>query len=284
MFQAPKSFLHHGLSGLALAAALCAPLQSEAQSLNFGDTGNDTPVEVLADNGIEWLRDGKRFIARGNASATRGKTTVYADTLTAHYRKTEAGKSQLWRLDADGNTRIVSPTETATGDTAVYDMDTSVLVLRGKPHAKLETPDTVITAKQSLEYYQVKRMAVARGNAVIVRDDRTMKADLVTAYFSDKSKTGKSQVDIVDAFGHVTITTPTETVTGDKGRYNVKTGIATILNNVHMTRGTDTLKGAYAVVNMKTGVSTLYATLPGQPKTKDTQVKGVFTPKSDQAQ
>ncbi|MGE4529008.1 MAG: LptA/OstA family protein, partial [Rhodospirillaceae bacterium] len=77
----------------------------------------------------------------------------------------------------------------------------------------------------------------------------------------------------------VVITTKTETVTGDKGRYNVKTGIATILNNVNLTRGTDTLKGAYAVVNMNTGVSTLYSQLPGAKAEKPSPVRGHFTPK-----
>jgi len=281
-------FLAHNKTALLSAlfiGGLAISTSAMAQSLGFGtEGGNDVPVEVLADNGIEWMRDGQRFVARGNASAQRGNTTVYADTLTAHYRKDEAGKSKLWRLDADGDTRIVSPTETATGDTAVYDLDKAILVLKGKPYAKLVTPDTTITAVDSLEYWEIKRLAVARGQAVIVQEDKTLKADLVTAHFTDKakSKSGKSDVDIVDAFGNVKIRTKTETVTGDKGRYNVKTGIATILNNVHLTRGTDTLRGEYAVVNMNTGISTLYAQPPGAPKGSGAPVRGKFIPKQEQ--
>jgi len=246
---------------------------------------------VLADNGIEWMRDGKRFVARGNASAKRGDTTVYADTLTAHYRETQGGKSELWRLDADGHTRITTPTETATGDNAVYDIDSGVMVLTGKPVSKLVTPDTTITAKTSLEYWNLKRMAVARGDALVVRDQRRLQADTLTAYFADgakrktpakpaKSGTQNSgDLETVDAFGHVVITTKTEVVTGDRGRYNVKTGVATILDNVTLTRGTDSLKGQYAVVNMNSGVSTLYARAPGAKTDKPAQVRGVFVPK-----
>jgi len=258
----------------------------------MGAPDDPTPVEVLADNGIEWMRDGKRFVARGNTSATRNDTTVYADTLTAHYRQNEAGKSELWRLDADGHVRIVSPTETATGDTAVYDIGAAVLVLRGVPNAKLVTPDTTVTATEQLEYWDAKRFAVARGNAVVIRDDRTLKADTVVAYFvpktaakpakkSSKSSTpgAGSDIDVVDAHGHVVITTKTEVVTGDKGRYNTKTGIATLLNNVTLTRGTDAMNGAYAVVNMNTGVSTLYSQLPGAKAEKPAPVRGHFIPK-----
>ncbi len=270
----------------ALFSLFLLPRAADAQSLGFGAPGDQTPVEVLADNGIEWMRDGKRFVAKGNASAARGDTTVYADTLTAHYREGQGGKSELWRLDANGKVRIASPTETATGDTAVYDIGSAVLVLRGAPHAKLVTPDTVITARDELEYWDAKRFAVARGDAVVVREDKTLKADIVTAYFAPKSaqKTKKQKgqggdIDAVDAHGHVTIVTKSETATGDRGRYNVKTGIATLLDNVTLTRGTDTLNGAYAVVNMNTGVSTLYSKAPGAKSDKPQPVRGKFSPK-----
>lgn len=271
-----------------LIAGLAAAPGARAQSLGFGEAGDQSPVEVLADNGIEWMRDGKRFVARGNAQATRGDTTVYADTLTAHYREGAGNKSELWRLDGEGHLRISSPTETATGDTAVYDIDAKVLVLRGKPVAKLVTPDTVITAKDTLEYWSEKRLAVARGEAYVSREGRTLTADVLTAHFASSSapKPAKPQkgadtgrVELVDAFGNVTIKTKTETVTGERGRYNAKTGIATILNNVTLVRDKDTLKGQYAVVDMNTGVSTLYAAAPGSKVDKPAPVRGVFTPK-----
>ncbi len=290
MFLASDWRMHRRVWLLAGLTLLAAPMPASAQSLGFGAPGDQAPVEVLADNGIEWMRDGKRFVARGNASAARGDTTVYADSLTAHYREDKAGKSELWRLDADGRVRITSPTDTATGDTAVYDIGASVLVLRGKPNAKLVTPDTTITARDDLEYWDIKRFAIARGDAVVIREGRTLKADIVTACFAPKTAqktkskktTGANRggdVDAVDAHGHVVITTKTEVATGDRGHYNVKTGTATLLDNVTLTRGTDTLNGAYAVINMNTGVSTLYSKAPGAKLDKPSPVRGKFTPK-----
>ena len=77
-----------------------------AQSLNFG--GGDTPVEVFADNGIEWQQDRLVFVARGNARAVRGPVTVFADELRAYYRKRHDGRTDIWRLDALGKVRIKS--------------------------------------------------------------------------------------------------------------------------------------------------------------------------------
>ncbi|MEQ9558821.1 MAG: organic solvent tolerance protein OstA, partial [Rhodospirillales bacterium] len=55
-----------------------------AQSLNLG-AGDETPIEIFADNGIEWQQDNLVFLAKGNAKAVRGDITVLADQLTAFY-------------------------------------------------------------------------------------------------------------------------------------------------------------------------------------------------------
>jgi hypothetical protein len=47
---------------------------------------------------------------------------------------------------------------------------------------KLTTATDVVTARDSLEWYEQKQIAVARGNAVAVRNGKTIKADILTAY------------------------------------------------------------------------------------------------------
>ncbi len=61
----------------------------------------------------------------------------------------------------------------------------------------------------------------------------------------------------VDAFGHVSVRTATETVTGDRGVYVPDTGIARLAGNVRITRGDNQLNGAEALVNLRTGISRL---------------------------
>ncbi|MCH7551099.1 MAG: hypothetical protein IIA35_05290, partial [Proteobacteria bacterium] len=47
-----------------------------AQSLNFGGGASDLPIEIYADDGIEWQQENLVFLARGNARAVRGEVTV----------------------------------------------------------------------------------------------------------------------------------------------------------------------------------------------------------------
>ncbi|MBF0094949.1 MAG: hypothetical protein HQL34_10445 [Alphaproteobacteria bacterium] len=244
--------------GVVMGAAV-GPAMSEG--IDFAGNG-DGPIEVYADKGIEWEQTAKVFTARGNARAVRGKVAVTADSLTAHYRDKDAGSStDIWKLEAKGSVTIASPTETATGDTAVYTMDDARLVLHGRP-ARLVTPKQTITARDGIEYFEAKRFAVARGKVEVHSEGRTLRADEVTASFTPVG--GKeTKVSLVNAKGNVLIETDKEVVRGDVGVYNVETGIATLDGSVKITREDNQLNGSHAVVNLKTGVSQIFAAQPG---------------------
>ena len=256
---------------LALTAAAAAP--ASAQGFNMS-RGNDQQIQVFADDGIEWISDANRVIARGNAKAVRGGVTVLADTLTAYYRDGPNG-NEIWRLDADGNVIITSASEKATGTKATYDLDKAIVVLRGQP-ARITTPTDSVTAKDTLEYWEKERMAVARGDAVATNKDKTIKSDVLTAHFKDGAK-GQLELNRADAYGHVVLITPREQVNGDRGDYNVETGIATVAGSVKITREGNELNGGYAHVNLNTGISKLFGAAPGD-KGGDTRARGTFIP------
>ena len=93
--------------------------------------------------------------------------------------------SEIYRLQADGHVHIFTATDQAQGDKATYDLDQSVLVMTGRD-LKLTTPNDVITAKDDLEYWPQKHMAVARGDAVVVTSDaKRIAADTLVAYTTD---------------------------------------------------------------------------------------------------
>ena len=76
----------------------------------------------------------------------------------------------------------------------------------------------------------------------------------------------------VDAYGHVTIRTVTDTATGDRAVYVPDTGIARLAGGkVRITRGQNQLEGTEAEVNMKTGISRLLAG-------KEGRVQGLMVP------
>lgn len=275
-----------------------------AQQLDLSHGG---PIAVTASDGIEWRQNEQEVIARGNARAVRGEVTVAADRLIAHYRKkpgaakpapqasegavtlgdSDTSGNEIYRVEAEGNVHIYTPTDHAEGDRATYDLDQAVLIMTGR-HLKLTTPNDVLTARDDLEYWAQKHMAVARGEAVVVtKDGRRLAADTLVAYTSEgqpntasppqatkaAAKTAKAPDDPiaasgklqkVEAFGNVSVRTATETVTGDRGVYVPDTGIARLGGNVRITRGQNQLNGAEAEVNLKTGISRLISGSAGR--------------------
>jgi lipopolysaccharide export system protein LptA len=267
---------------LALAVALLLSHAAVAQGISLGQK-SDVPIEVEADQGIEWLRDQQVYLARGNAKATRGQVTVYGDTLTARYRPrsgakapaTESsggtGNTEIYQLEAVGNVRITTPTETAWADRAVYDADQAVIVLLGH-NLKLQTKTDVLTARDSLEYWDKRQLAVARGDALAVHDDRRIRADTLSAQFVEVQGQGQ-KLQRADAFGNVEVRTQLEVARGDKGVYLADREVATLIGNVRITRGDNQLNGEVAEVDMKTGVSRLLSGGAGQAR-----VRGLFVP------
>ncbi|MBC7907468.1 MAG: hypothetical protein H7Y60_12085 [Rhodospirillaceae bacterium] len=263
------------LTLIALALALLAS-PAGAQGFNMS-SNNEAQIQVYADDGIEWINDANRVVARGNAKAIRGGVTVVADTLTAYYRQGPGG-NEIWRLDADGAVKITSATETATGTKATYDLDKAIFVLRGTP-AKLVTPTDTVTAKDTLEYWEKDRLAVARGDAVATNNEKTIKSDTLSARFKEGAK-GSLELNRADAYGHVVLITPREQVTGDRGDYNVESGIATVAGSVKITREGNELNGGYAHVNLNTGISKLFGSAPGD-KGGNKRASGTFTPEKN---
>jgi lipopolysaccharide export system protein LptA len=284
-------------------------LPAAGQGLSLGGVAEDRPIEISADSGIEWQQDTQVYIARGNAMAKRGATEVHADTLTAHYRpsKGKGGETEIYRLDADGHVMIKGERQTVVGDQAVYDVDQQIGVVTGKA-LKMTTATDVVTARDSLEWYDQRQIAVARGDALAVREAKRIRADVLTAHLTkDKPKPNEGQPDAkpakaapaaanakgsatadplaandessrisrVDAQGNVLVSTATDVGRGDFGVYNADTGIVTLLGNVTVTRGPNAIRGQYAVVDLNNNISRMM-TIPAAPGTPAPRVEGLF--------
>src|SRR5215831_17008656 len=177
------------LTCVACAVVSFGSADTSAQGLSLGNVSEARPIEISADGGIEWHQDAQVYIARGNAMAKRGTTEVHADALTAHYRpnKGSGGETEIYRLNADGHVTIKGERQTVVGDHAVYDVDQQIGVVTGKD-LKMTTATDMVTARDSLEWYDQKQIAVARGDAVAVREVKRIRADVLTAHMT-KEKT-----------------------------------------------------------------------------------------------
>jgi len=276
-------------------AAGAAPATGNAKdfgvNLNTGD--EKKPVQIDADQGLEWRQDDHVYIARGNAKVTRGNATVYADTLIAHYRPSAkpagtpapatdkandpTGDTEIYSVEAEGHVRMATDTQTLYADHAVYDLDQGIMVATGK-NLKMVTPQETVTARDSLEWHDHDQVAVARGNAVAIRDQKELRADVIIAAVTRDAK-GAQHVSRVDAQGNVMVTSQDQIGHGDSGVFNADTGIVTLIGHVRLTRGSDELHGQYAVVDTKHNVSRLLSELPGptlagQPR----RVEGLLVP------
>lgn len=244
-----------------IAVFSLAPMFASAQSLSFSSNDPNKPIEVTATEGIEWLQNDKRFIARGSAKAKQGDMSVVADELTAHYRDARNGSTNVYRVDAIGNVSIASASETASGAAAVYDFDKEVLVIEGSP-VSLSTSSGKVTARRAIQYWSKERVAVAEGGAEAQDDTRRISADKITAFFSEASKGGaandRGDIRLVFAEGNVVLRTDKETVRGTRGEYNRETGIAKVEGNVSLVRGENQVAGGFAIIDTKAGTSRLF--------------------------
>jgi lipopolysaccharide export system protein LptA len=240
----------------AASVLLSLAVPAMAQQLDLSSGG---PIDITARDGIEWRQNERQVIARGDARAIRNNVTVTADRLTAWYRKkggnaaaeapaTGAGLaaadsstegSEVYRLQADGNVHIYTQADHAQGDKATY--------------AKRVAADTLVA---------------------YTTDNPQPRAAQAAAKPTDDPIAASGKLQRVEAFGHVSIRTPTDTVTGDRGVYVPDTGMARLAGNVQITRGQNQLNGAEANVNMKTGIATLVARNAGR-------VHGLVVPNDD---
>jgi lipopolysaccharide export system protein LptA len=267
---------HIALCAVLALTALPAGSGAHAQAINLGGPGGASggqPIEIIARDGIEWNREKQQYIARGDARATQNGTTVEADVLTAYYREGASSRTEIFRYQAEGNVRIYTPTHRAVGDRAVFDVDTGVLVLTGN-NLKLTTPSEVVTARDALEYWERRQIAVARGNAlVLTQDGRRMKGDLLTAHFvENEQKGGAAPAQQQSAQGSTGNQTQTRAGTpprpqpqprGNPAAPGTQTGGSQRLEkieafgDVHVSTETEIAVGDRGVYNADTGIAVL---------------------------
>lgn len=281
-------------AALAQAAAPPASSGKAAPGATASDgLGGSMPLDINADNAIEWHQDRHAYVARGNASARKENTTVYGDVLTAYYRVVPGKGNEVFQLVATGNVRIISPNQHVFGDRAVYETDRKLLVVTGKA-LRLITPTDVVTARDALEYYEEQQLAVARGDAVAVRSTDRIAADVLIALF-EKGPDGGQKMKRLDGSGNVVVTSlPKENPDGtrpagdrpgggrqpdvgrgDKMVYSAADNTAVLLGNVSITRGDNQITGDAAEMDMTTHINRVIAG-PGGGR-----VSGLLIPESD---
>ena len=107
-----------------------------------------------------------------------------------------------------------------------------------------------------------------KGDVKVVQGDTTMRSRILVVFYEQDEKSGagkakgaspgpggSSQVKRLEAKDNVVVTQKDQTVTGDKGVFDIKSNTVTMTGNVVMTQCDSVLRGDRLVVDMATGVS-----------------------------
>ena len=118
------------LIAAALATAMLGAGLAEAQSGVSALKGHDSkaPIDVDAAR-LEAQDRADRAIFSGNVVVRQGTLTLRTARLTLAYANTNG--IDINRIDASGGVVITSPSETARGDFAVYDLNSRLITMVG---------------------------------------------------------------------------------------------------------------------------------------------------------
>jgi lipopolysaccharide export system protein LptA len=106
----------------------------------------------------------------------------------------------------------------------------------------------------------------AKADVKVVQGDTTMRSRILVVFYEQDEKSGaakpassgpggSSQIKRLEAKDNVIVTQKDQTVTGDKGIFDMKTNTVTMTGNVVMTQCDSVLRGERLVVDLATGVS-----------------------------
>jgi lipopolysaccharide export system protein LptA len=122
------SVMRRFATGFGCAAALLALAPAIGQISSLKGHDSNAPVDVAADR-IEVQDRADRAVLSGRVVVRQGPLQLTAARLTVAY--SNAGGIEIERLDASGGVTVTSPSETARGQFAVYDLNQRIITLIG---------------------------------------------------------------------------------------------------------------------------------------------------------
>ena len=228
---------------------------SESQQLSNFDNNNE-PIEIFADDGIEWHKNKNKYVALGNARALSGSLSVESDKIEAFYKENDSSSMNITEVRAKKNVVVQDKKMKITGgEYAEYKILKDYFLINGR-NIILTSEKNTLKSNKKLEYWRSKNIAIATGKAEAIKDKEfVVLADKLVWYLQEKNQ--KTTVKKLLGFKNVSIKTNNEVAFGDKAIYNNVTEICKLYGNVKLQRGESFLIGEYAEVNLRSGISKL---------------------------
>lgn len=256
----------------AMAVDTPAVPVTPAATVAPAETKKAAPLEIEADTQLEWIRSQNMYRGTGNVVITRGTSVIRGDMAEAHYDP-EKGPSAMTRMQVTGNVTMTDSGRVITGQRADYDAVTEELVVSGD-NVTLTTPEMKVTSRKTMTYSAKDKKATATGQAEVLQKNQKLKADHITAFFSQDT----NKLERAEAQGNVLMTRQnadktTDIAQSNSAYYNMTTNMVDLKGRVRLTRGENHMQGDHAIIDLATGHSTMKHT----PGSKNGRVRAIFT-------
>ncbi len=236
-------------------------------------SNNENPIEIFAEEGIEWHKNENKYVAVGNAKAISGSLSLKSERIEAFYTENEDSGMNIKEVKAKKNVIVEDRKMKITGGNyAEYKTLEDYFLIVGK-NIILTSEANTLRSKEKIEYWRSKNVAIATGKAEAKKDKEfVVLADKLVWYL--KENKNKTTVKKILGFKNVSIKTNNEVAFSDKAIYNNETEICKLYGNVKLQRGESFLLGEYAEVDLKKGISKLLPA-PGNSM-KENKVKALI--------
>lgn len=112
-----------------IASLIASPAVAQTTRTALGGLDTGAPIDFDADR-IEVRDEVNQAILIGGVVIRQGRLTLNADRVTVLYTRT-GQNPEMQRLNAAGRVKLVSPSETATSTSAIYDVSAKLITMLG---------------------------------------------------------------------------------------------------------------------------------------------------------
>lgn len=147
------------------------------------------------------------------------------------------------------------------------------------------TRQAIDISADRLEVRAKDSVAVFEGRVQAVQQDMTLNADRLTVHYQKRSQDSGGQngnrppaISRIDALGQVKLTSPTESVAGDWGVYDMEQRIVTLGGAVVLSHDDVVVRGDRLQVDLRTGITKLETAAGTGAGGGDGRVRGRFVP------
>ena len=240
---------------------------------------NGEPVEIYAEQGIEWHKNDNKYLAIGNAIAKSGNMSVNSDRIEAFYEESDNSGMDIKLVKAHRNVVVTDENlKIVGGKLAEYNLRKDYFSIFGK-NLILTSQENKLESNNKMEYWRTKGVAIASGKAKAQKGNEfKIEAEKLVWYLNENDK--KIDVKKIFGFDNVSIYTNNEVAFSDKALYNKKSGICKLFGNVKLQKGDSFLTGDYAEVDLNKGISKLLPA-PNFDKLNENRVRALIDKKQN---